>query len=191
MNIPNYFIEHYLGESALGYFVAMIYSLAPLSRLLDSIGQAATPRLAIYYVERRTSFIRLLIKLIVVAVVLGASGIFFTIVAGKWFLALLYGEDYAKYSYVLVWLFVAGTVSYIFSMFDKAIVAAQHFRLRFLVIVLGTITMALSCYLLVPRFGLTGGATAKIAAAISMSACGILVICWSLLRQPLVCSSKR
>lgn len=185
-NLPKYFIEHYLGDTELGYFVAMTWFVLAFAKLVDSIGHAASPRLAKYYVEHRVSYVRLLLKLTVVAVILGGSGIFFTIVAGKWFLALLYGEDYAKYSYVLVWLFVAGTVSYIFSMFDKAIVAAQHFRLRFLVIVLGTITMAVSCYLLVPRFGLTGGATAKIAAAISMLAYGILVICWSLLRQPLV-----
>ena len=190
-NLPKYFVEHYLGESALGYFVAIIYFLTPLSRMLDSIGQAATPRLAKYYFERRTSYVRLLLKLTVVAVILGGFGIFFTIVAGKWLLCLCYGDDYAKYSNVLVWLFVAGTVGCIFSMLDKAIIAAQHFRLRFLVIVLGTITMALSCYLLVPHFGLMGGATAKLVSAIAILVCGILVICWSLLRQPLVCSSKR
>jgi O-antigen/teichoic acid export membrane protein len=47
LNIPRYFVEHYLGELALGLFAAAAYPMVVADTLIGSI--AITSRLAQYY----------------------------------------------------------------------------------------------------------------------------------------------
>ena len=69
-NIPRYFVEHYLGEAALGYFAAMAYVLVAGRTVMNALGQAATPHLAKSYVADRRAFCRLLAKLLAMAAAL-------------------------------------------------------------------------------------------------------------------------
>lgn len=61
-NIPRYFVEHYLGEAALGYFSAMAYVVVAGSTVMGALGQSATPRLARYYQENKQAFAQLLLE---------------------------------------------------------------------------------------------------------------------------------
>ena len=96
----------------------------------------------------------------------------------KTVLTVLYGEDYACYSDVLTFLFIAGGIRYVSLMLDKAIIATRHFVLRLNIWTLGAFIMIASCYYLVPRKGLIGGATASIIGSIAVLTYGSLSNYW-------------
>ena len=179
-NLPRYFVEHRLGEAALGYFAAMAYIMVAGNTVTAALGQSAAPRLARYYISDRRAFVRLLLKMVLLAASLGAGGIVVAVVAGRPLLTLIYRADYAQHAHVLTWLMVAGAVSYVASMFGYGMTAARKFRVQVPLNIGVTGVTALACWLLVPRFGLQGAAYALLTAAFisCIGAASINVFAW-------------
>ena len=168
--MPRYFVEHYLGEAALGYFAALAYITVAGNTVTAALGQSAAPRLARYYISDRRAFVRLLLKMVLLAASLGAGGVVVAVVAGRPLLTLIYRADYAQHAHVLTWLMVAGAISYVASMLGYGMTAARKFRVQVPLNVGVTGVTALACWLLVPRFGLQGAAYALLATAITSCA---------------------
>lgn len=166
VNVPRYFVEHYLGEAALGYFAALAYVLVAGNTVLGALGQSASPRLGRYYHTDRQAFVRVLLKMVLLAAVLGTGGILVAIFAGRPLLTLLYRREYSQYAPVFTWLMVSGAVSYVASMLGYAMTATRKFRPQ-VPLFAGVIAInALCCWLFVPRVGLHGAAYALLSAAI-------------------------
>lgn len=159
-NIPRHFVQHYWGESALGYFAAMAYLFVAGDTVMAAMGQSATPRLARYFDSDRPAFARLLKDMVLIGVVMGTLGTGLAFFFGPTFLRLVYGPDYAQYASVLTWLMAAAAFSYVGSMLGYGMTAARVFRPQAPLFLAATCVTALACWSLIPRLGLTGSAYA-------------------------------
>jgi O-antigen/teichoic acid export membrane protein len=159
-NIPRYFVKHYCGESALGYFAAMAYVFVAGNTVMSAIGQSAMPRLARYCDSDRAAFSALLKKMILLGGLVGMLGVGLALLLGPTFLRLVYRADYAQYAVVFTWIMVAAAVAYVGSMLGYGLTAAQVFRPQVPLFLIALASTALVCWLLIPRLGLTGSAYA-------------------------------
>jgi O-antigen/teichoic acid export membrane protein len=176
-NIPRYFVEHDLGEAALGYFAAMAYVFVAGNTVMAAVAQSAVPRLARAFHEDRAAFVRLLRNMVLLGAGVGAAGIGVAVLAGQALLRLLYGGDYARYAGVFVWLMVAGALAYVTSMLGYGLTAARLFRQPVPLYLAATVVTVLACWMLVPRFGLMGSAWAVlIGAAFSGLGCAYILL---------------
>jgi O-antigen/teichoic acid export membrane protein len=175
-NLPRYFVEHDLGEAALGYFAAMAYVFVAGNTVMAAVAQSAVPRLARAFHQDRAAFAHLLKQMVLLGVAVGLAGICVAVFAGPLLLRLLYGREYAVYGAVFVWLMVAGALAYVTSMLGYGMTAARLFRPQVPLYIAATAVTALACWALVPRFGLMGSAWAVlIGAAFSCASSALLI----------------
>jgi O-antigen/teichoic acid export membrane protein len=181
-NIPRYFIEHYWGESALGYFAAIAYVFVGGNTIMGAMGQSAMPRLARYFDSDRPAFARLLRNMVWLAVIVGILGIGLAVLLGSTFLRLAYRSDYAQHAAVLTWLMGAAAFAYIASILGYAMAAARVFIPQVPLIVAVTVVTILACWLLIPRLGLAGSAYAMLIGS-AFSCLGYSFLVFSSLRS--------
>jgi O-antigen/teichoic acid export membrane protein len=165
-NIPRYFVEHYLGEAALGYFAAMAYVLVAGNTVMAAIGQSVLPRLARHFRLDPAAFVRLLKNMVLIGAALGIAGIGVAFFWGPMILRLLYRADYAEYAAVFTWLMTAAAVAYVASMLGYGMMAARVFRAQVPLFLISTTITALACWVLIPSSGLMGSAYAMLIGAV-------------------------
>lgn len=166
-NIPNYFIERYLGVRKLGVFAAIAYLMVAGNVVVSALGESASPRLAKYYIAgNRSAFRTLLLKLVGIGALLGGIGVLVALIAGQEILTLLYRPEYAEDAGLFVWLMVTAGIYYVSSLLSQGMTAARYFRIQIPLFALVTGTSAIACFWLIPIGGLRGAAIALIIAAI-------------------------
>jgi O-antigen/teichoic acid export membrane protein len=185
-NIPRYFIERYWGESALGYFAAMAYAFVAGNTVIAATGQSAIPRLARYFDSDRSAYAQLLKNMVLIGAVVGILGIALAIFAGPAFLRLVYRDDYAQHATVFTWLMAAAAVAYVASMLGYGMTAARVFRPQVPLVLAAVAVTALACWLLIPRFGLTGSAYAVMIGSVFLCAGSAVLVFTSLRSEPAV-----
>jgi O-antigen/teichoic acid export membrane protein len=183
-NIPRYFVEHYWGESALGYFAAMAYAFVAGNTVMAAMGQSAMPRLARYFDSDRPAFERLLKQMVLSAALVGILGIGLALFFGATFLRLVYRADYAQYATVLTWLMGAAAFAYVSSMLGYGMAAARVFRPQVPLLLTATVVTALACWFLIPRLGLAGSAYAVLIGSVFSCAGYAYLVFTSLHSQP-------
>lgn len=185
INIPRYFIEHYLGERELGIFAAISYLMVATGTVVNALGQSTSPRLAKYYAAgNRVAFRRLLLKLVGVGTLLGVAGVLVAIVTGQKLLTLMYQPEYAKHTDLFVMVMSAAGVSGIASFLGYGMSAARYFQIQMPLFSLVTITSTIACFWLIPINGLQGAAMALMIAAIVEASVALVVILHALQRLP-------
>lgn len=184
-NIPNYFIEQYLGERELGVFAAIAYLMVAGTIVVNALGEAGSSRLAKYYAAgNKVGFRTLLLKFVGIGMLLGGIGIIVAVVAGRQILTLIYQPEYAEYADLFVWLMVAAAINYMSSFLGQAMTAARYFRVQLPLFAVVTSTSALACFWLLPTKGLQGAAMALIVAAIVRASLSWGVILHALHKLP-------
>ncbi len=184
-NIPNYFIEQYLGERELGVFAAIAYLMVAGTIVVNALGEAGSSRLAKYYAAgNKVGFRTLLLKFVGIGMLLGGVGILVAVVAGRQILTLIYQPEYAEYADLFVWLMVAAAINYMSSFLGQAMTAARYFRVQLPLFVVVTSTSAIACFWLLPTKGLQGAAMALIIAAIVRVSLSLGVILHALHKLP-------
>lgn len=164
-NIPRYFIGRYLGEAELGIFAAIAYLMAAGSMVTGSLAQSAIPRLAKYYSAGDVAgFEGLLLKLVGLGVLTGASGIAVVAVAGRRLLQLFYGPVYAAHYGMFLWISVASALFYVQWFLGDGMTAARYFKVQPPLLAVVTLATALACWWLIPTHGLMGAAYALLIA---------------------------
>jgi O-antigen/teichoic acid export membrane protein len=159
--IPRYFIEHHAGTGELGIFVALSSLVASGQMLLSALAQSVHPRLARYYFEGRlTAFRRLLAKALGVAIAVGGVGLVLAATVGRPGVLLVFGEQYARRTDVLVWLVAAGILAYAGSFVGYAVTATRRFGVQLPLFAFTSASCAGASAWLIPRHGLVGGAWA-------------------------------
>lgn len=162
-NIPRYFIERTAGERELGLFAAMAYLMVAGSMVVNALGQAASPQLAKYYANKnRHDFRLLLARLVLIGVLLGVAGIAVVFVAGREILAIIYSLEYAEHSNILLLLMVAASTGYVGSFLGYGVTASRIFNPQPVVFGVSALVSIAACVLLVPTYGIAGGAWACI-----------------------------
>jgi O-antigen/teichoic acid export membrane protein len=165
-NLPRYFIEGERGERELGIFSAIAYLMAAGNTVVAALGQAVSPRLAKHFAAGdRRAFAALLGKLVGVAVLVGAAGVAVALAAGRPLLTLLYRPEYADHESLLLWVMAASGLGYVASFLGYGMSAARYFRAQLPLFAAVALVTAAACAVLVPRFGLVGGAVACLVAA--------------------------
>ena len=157
-NVARYFLEHYQGETALGYFAAMVYLPSAGLLAIDALAQSAIARLARDYQVDRKAYDRLLLQLLGTAAAVGLTGLLIAFFAGEAVLRSLYGPAYACQPQVLLCLMATALEMYLCSILGVALTSARFLRGQ-LAISLTVVTASVVCsWALVPRFGQMGAA---------------------------------
>jgi O-antigen/teichoic acid export membrane protein len=165
-NIPRYAVHWYVGRRELGIFAAMAYLKSVGDLVVSALGRSASPRLARYHAAREgASFGRLLLKLVMAGVLLGAAAVVVALVAGRQILTLVYRPEFASHADVFVWLMAAAAIQYVASFLGYGMTAARYLAVQLPLVVATASTTALACLWLVPRYGMRGAAMALLVSA--------------------------
>jgi len=158
-NVPRYVIEEQLGEEALGIFAAMAYLALLGDMVVNSVTQAANPRLARYFMTSDTAAFRLLLgRLLVGGVSLGGAAVLVAAAVGQQLLALLFGYEFAQSPGTFVAVMLAGTALYATIPLNYGLIAVRLFKVQPLILVVAVGVNLVTCLLLVPYYGLMGAA---------------------------------
>jgi O-antigen/teichoic acid export membrane protein len=165
--LPRYFVEHYRGLEELGIFSALAYVTVVSQVVVNALAQAAAPRLAQHYVLGDIGAYRLLVlKLTGASALVGAASVAVALIAGEPILRLLYKPAYAAHVELFVWIMAGSAVWCVVVMFIAAANAARRHASQLvgaLVVVLASLAAGA---ILVPNYGLIGGALVSLAGAI-------------------------
>jgi O-antigen/teichoic acid export membrane protein len=165
--LPRYFIEHALGERALGIFSAIASMRAAGDLAAFSLGLAAFSRLArAYAAENLTEFRSLLSKLLIMGAALATCGVVVACVAGREILTLLLRPEYANRAELLPWLMVVAGFGYMAMFLGTAMTAAKYYDSQIVLFTLTNVGVAVLSYILVPSRGLLGAVIAMLVGAI-------------------------
>lgn len=180
-NIPRYFVESRDGAADLGLFAAMAYIMQAGGVVINSLAQSAIPRLSRYHTQsNRKAFLRLLGALLLIASVMGASGVIVALVAGRDILTLMYRPEYATRVDVFAWIMVAMWLSFLASFLGYALSAARRFKIQPLILTAEVVIAAAACAAWVPPHGILGAAFALCATmgfqVVTMGAAHLLVL---------------
>jgi O-antigen/teichoic acid export membrane protein len=164
-NLPRYFIEHTLGERALGIFAALAYLIVAGTTAVSALAQASLPRLARHYTAGEAKDFRALIsKLLGIGALLGVVGLGLTAGAGRPLLTLMYGPEYAARTDVLLWLVAAAGLAFLGWFLDFALFAARRFLVLVPLNLAVVAAMIVGCGLFIPGHGMIGAAWATFGA---------------------------
>ena len=167
-NVSLYAIEHYLGLEMVGYFSAMLYVIVTGRLISGPLAQAAAPQLSrLYAAGQVNDFQSLLIKLLGFGGLVGLAGV---AIAGLWgdiILSFLYSAEYSRYSYVFIWIMVAGGIGYVTTFLGTSLTIARLFREMLALHVTTNVVLIVLLIVLVPEFGLLGAAWAMVAGGLT------------------------
>ena len=127
LNIPRYLLEGYHGAEVLGYFAAMAAIVAAGERLMNTLGTAVTPRLARYFVENRRAYVRMTLRLLLIALTVGLASILTAWAFGRPILTFLFTSDFARLNWEFLLLMVNLAIMLLVSFTNQALVASRAF----------------------------------------------------------------
>lgn len=162
-NVQHYFLKGYHGDAMVGYYGAMFAMMQAAILLSNTMGVAASPRLADYYHHNPRHFLRLLSKLVAIAAGLGLIGIAIAAVAGRLLLRLLFTPEYAAYAPQFVWLAAATALMFVASMFVVAMTAARRFGVILVAWIVAATVSVLASWAWVPQYAISGAVWARTA----------------------------
>ena len=182
-SIPRYFIEHALGERALGIFSATTFMFAAGFMAIVSLGQSAFTRLASTYTAGNLTEFRLVVgKLLAIGATLGMCGIIVARVAGREILTILFRPEYAEHTDLLVTIMIAAAIQYLAALMGSAATAARFFKPQIPLLAGVVVTAGIVSYWLIPTYGLLGaGFAIVVTSAVLLS--GETILLWWVLRE--------
>ena len=177
VNIPRYFLEHYLGLADQGIYASLAYLIVVINLVTFALSQSAATRLAHMFADgRHRDFIRLLAKLSVLGILVAAIGVPLTFLVGRPVLTLVYRPEYADHVGLLALLVVASGVNTIAAFLFCGVTSARAFRMQVPVYLGAAIVVALGSAAFIPRWGLMGAGIAVLLSAATIALGGLWVI---------------
>lgn len=162
-NIPRYFIERFLGPSALGGFAVVASIQLVIATVLSAVGQSVAPRMAkAFAAKQRRDFISLLCRLLAIAVALSSVLIAISLAFGRQLLTIVFRPEYSQYHGLLVLLSVVTLVGSLSICLGFAATAARSFVKQAPVYFATSAAIAIACPLLIPAAGVMGAGWAML-----------------------------
>jgi O-antigen/teichoic acid export membrane protein len=166
-SLPRYFMDAYHGETALGYFSAIAYFTVACTIVPEAFGQATLPRLAKYDLESSREFWHLLGKLILMATLIGVTGLLCAMLIGSEILSLVYQPEFGEFSAILAMVMILGTTESICSVLGVGLTASRMLTPQVTILSVVVMVTAFSGWWLVPNHAMEGAVIAAI--------CGMVV----------------
>jgi O-antigen/teichoic acid export membrane protein len=174
VNIPRYFLQHYLGLAEQGIYASLAYPVVAISLVVVALSVSANTRLARLFAARdHKNFVGLLKKLSLLGMFIVAAGVPLAFLVGGPLLTLLYRREYADHIGLLALLVGTAGVGTIGTFLFCGLTAARSFRTQVPVHFAGMLVAVAASALLVPRFGLIGAGTALLLATMADVAGGL------------------
>lgn len=159
--LPRLAVERSMGLAALGVFAALTALAMAPSRLVASMGIAASVRLAQHHAAGDTAgFLALLGRLVLPVASLGALGVVVAAGFGDAILRSVYSADYAAHGDLFVWLVAAATLRCVADVVKFGNIASRRFWWLTAQYGVVALTALIACASLIPPLGLTGAGIA-------------------------------
>lgn len=159
--LPNFMLSYGVDIEAAGEFAALSYFLVAGGIIINSLSQAATPRLTQLFSQRKLmEFKSLTKKLCVFGLVLGVLGFLISYFFGEFFLRLFYTDEIVRHGHALNWIMAAAAVRYVYIFIGTSFSTLKLFHIQTQIYGLGLVSMFLACWLLIPIYQLEGAAIA-------------------------------
>jgi O-antigen/teichoic acid export membrane protein len=182
-NLPRYVIADWFGEAELGLFAAMAYVVVPGSMLINVLGQVAIPRLArAASGHDRRGYLDLMARMLLAGLLLGLCGLVIASLLHREIIWLLYGDQFTARSSLLVWVMLAGLMTYLASCLGFGLTALRLFRIAPLTYGFACAANLTLCWLLAPVLGLLGVVLAWGGALLANALLNLLANFWGLSR---------
>ncbi len=186
--VPKYFVAAYLGGAALGHFTAIAYVQMAGAVVILALSHSVIARLARQYHADLREFVRFFLKLLAIGAAIGGAGVVFAVLFGRLFLSIAYTPEYGEHVDVLILLMIAVAAADMKAFVVAALVAMERSRTWAVVTLLAVLVSLISASVLVPRYGLVGGAWAVLAGTWTSFVVGtlcVLVVTLSKMRRRL------
>lgn len=158
-NVPRYFLEAYHGHAALGIFSPIASLLTAGALIVSSMGQAAfVPVAQAYDAGDLRGYRRFILRAVALAGGLGIAGIAGSVLLGRQVLTLLFGSEYRDQAQLLVWLAMAGSISFAVSGLGYIMTAARSLTPQVPLLAASTVAAIAGSLWLIPKYGLNGAA---------------------------------
>lgn len=166
VNIPRYFLEHYLGLADQGIYASLAYLIVVINLVVFALTQSASTRLSRMFAEgRQREFVRLLTKLSLLGILVAVLGVPLTYLIGRPALTLIYRPEYAGHVSLLALLVAGAGLSTVGAFLFCGVTSARAFQAQVPVYLAATVTVTAVSAILIPRWGLDGAGTAVLASA--------------------------
>jgi len=167
VNIPRYFIANRLGEHQLGIFAALYNVTQVGSMIVSALSASSIARVAACDADKRTrQFNALLGSLMGLAVLLGLAGVAIALIAGQPLLGLLFGEEYAGWNPLFVWLMVSATALYPLAFLGAGATVRRRMKILAVVQAANLPLLGVLSWWLIGSHGLSGAAWALLVSAL-------------------------
>jgi O-antigen/teichoic acid export membrane protein len=177
VNIPRYFLQHYLGLADQGIYASLAYLVVAINLVVFALTQSVTTRLArLFAAGEFRKFVRLLTKLSMLGVLIAIVGVPLTFAVGRPLLTLLYRREYAEHVGLLALFVGIAGLSTVGSFLFCGLTAARMFRAQAPVYFAGTLIGVVGAALFVPRYGLIGGGISLLISSVTVILGGIWII---------------
>jgi O-antigen/teichoic acid export membrane protein len=169
VNIPRYFLQHYLGLADQGVYASLAYLVVVINLIVAALSVSVTTRLARLFADGdHRQFVRLLTKLSMIGVLIALIGAPIALLVGRPLLTLLYRREYAEHVGLLsLFVGIAG-ITTIGSFLFCGLTAARTFRVQVPVYFAGMVVAAAGSFLFVPRYGLIGAGIALLLSTVTL-----------------------
>jgi O-antigen/teichoic acid export membrane protein len=177
VNIPRYFLQHYLGLADQGIYASLAYLVVAINLIVAALSASVTTRLARLFADGdHRQFVRLLTKLSMLGVLIAAAGVPLTFLFGRPLLTLLYRREYADHVGLLALFVGTGGLYTIGAFLFCGLTAARMFRVQVPVYLAAMLVGVTGSALLVPRYGLIGAGLGLLLSVIIIVLGGIWVL---------------
>ena len=158
-NIPRYFVEAHLGEAALGTFSLVCALMLIGTYLFSAMGYVVAPKVAQAFnsgnYQKAQQIFLVQCGLYFLA---GTAAVILSWLIGKQLLMLCFGASYGQYHHVLILLMVANITHFLSGATYEAMIALRQTQLPFYLFGLSAVICLISCFFLVPSYGMEGAA---------------------------------
>ena len=163
---PRVIAENYLDMAELGIFGAIAFINSALITVSNSVGSAASRRLAVAFQNgNRSRFLVLTLKLVTLSGLLGLGLIVGSYLLGGTALGLLYTSEYVSRSDLLTIVMGATAIQIASAPFQFAVTAGHAFYRRLAINLLTLVAIVGLAYFLIPRWGADGAAWTMVGGA--------------------------
>lgn len=168
--IPRTLLENASGEEALGMFAALAYVVVSGNMVVMALSQSSIARLARAHAEGDgILFRRIVLRLVLIGVGIGAAGVALAAAAGPPVLAWVYEPEYARHGGLFLLIMIAGGVSYVGSLLGAPATAMRAFGAQLRIHSLNTGVLLLLGWTLIPRHGMMGAAWTMLGGAATVT----------------------